>query len=93
MRVEVRGRTDDGETTIRYDLVDYFDPETGVTAMMRTTGYSLAITALMQVDGRILESGARTPDYAVPADEYVRELADRGIRIERTESAATEAAG
>jgi len=49
--------------------------------MMRTTGYSLAITGLMQVDGRINAKGVRTPDEAVPFDEYVSELAKRGVEI------------
>lgn len=49
--------------------------------MMRTTGYSLSITGLMQVDGRISASGACTLDEAVPFGEYVRELAKRGVEI------------
>ena len=49
--------------------------------MMRTTGYSLAITGLMQVDGRIAVRGVRTPDEAVPFGEYVAELATRGVEI------------
>lgn len=85
MRVEVRGEKEGGSRTIRYELVDYYDEENGITAMMRTTGYSLAITALMQADGRIEEKGVRTPDRAVPADAYVKELAARGVVIRRTE--------
>ena len=54
--------------------------------MMRTTGYSLAVTALMQVDGRIREKGVRMPDEVVPPGPYIDELAARGIRIERTDS-------
>ena len=49
--------------------------------MMRTTGYSLAITGLMQVDGRIAAAGVHTPDEAVPFRAYVDELAKRGIEI------------
>jgi lysine 6-dehydrogenase len=52
--------------------------------MERTTGYSLAITGLMQADGRIDRKGAYAPDQGVPAEEYIQELAARGIRIERT---------
>jgi len=49
--------------------------------MMRTTGYSLSITGMMQVDRRIGTPGVLTPDEAVPFGEYVRELARRGIEI------------
>jgi hypothetical protein len=54
--------------------------------MMRTTGYSLAITGLMQVDGRISAMGVHTPDEAVPFDEYVAELKKRGVEIRELSS-------
>jgi lysine 6-dehydrogenase len=64
-----------------WQLLDYYDAAHGISAMMRTTGYSLAITGLMQVDGRIATQGVRTPDEAVPFGEYVKELARRGVEI------------
>ena len=78
LRVEVRGNN--GERAA-WQLLDYYDAAHGVSAMMRTTGYSLAITGLMQVDGRIAAKGVRTPDEAVPFGEYVSELAKRGVEI------------
>lgn len=80
LRVEVTGEKDGAETTLRWELIDRYDPETGITAMMRTTGFSLSITALMQVDGRI-PPGAWTPDEVVPGPEYIDALAARGIRV------------
>jgi lysine 6-dehydrogenase len=65
-----------------WELLDYYDTETGISAMMRTTGYSLSITGLMQVDGRISKHGVLTPDQAVPFGAYVNELAHRGVRIQ-----------
>ena len=86
LRVEVDGLKDGAPTTVVYELVDRMDRENGVSAMERTTGYSLSITGQMQVDGRITRKGAFTPDQGVPADHYVQELARRGVRIEnRTE--------
>jgi lysine 6-dehydrogenase len=84
LRVEVVGEDDGRPTTVRYDLLDYFNPSTGVSAMERTTGYSLSITGQMQADGRIDRMGVRTPDHAVPAAEYMRELDERGVHIEKT---------
>ena len=78
LRVDVRGRN--GERAA-WQLLDYYDEAHGISAMMRTTGYSLAITGLMQVDGRISANGVRTPDEAVPFEEYVNELARRGVEI------------
>src|SRR6266568_5390677 len=78
LRVEVTGKT--GKRAA-WQLLDYADPTVGVSAMMRTTGYSLAVTGLMQVDGRIAAKGVHTPDEAVPFATYVSELAKRGIEI------------
>ena len=64
-----------------WELLDYFDEARGISAMMRTTGYSLSITGLMQADGRITERGVRTPDEAVPFGLYVDELKRRGVEI------------
>ena len=80
LRVEVRGGGRDGRQ-VAWQLLDYFDEARGISAMMRTTGYSLAITGLMQVDGRIAAPGVHTPDETVPFGAYLAELAKRGIEI------------
>ncbi|RMH17604.1 MAG: saccharopine dehydrogenase [Gemmatimonadetes bacterium] len=85
LRVEVKGTRPGGPHTVRYDLVDFYDAEHGITAMMRTTGYSLAITGVMQVDGRVAGPGVHTPDEAVPAGPYLEELARHGIDVKRSE--------
>jgi len=85
LRVEVAGHRDGTETTVRYELLDRYDAEHHVTAMMRTTGYSLAVTSLMQVDGRVEATGVRTPDEAMPAGVYIDEMAKRGVYIERVD--------
>ena len=82
LQVQVSGRKEGRRHTVRFRLIDYYDAEHGISAMMRTTGYSLSITGLMQADGRIKEKGVRTPDEAVPFREYVDELGRRGVRIE-----------
>jgi len=78
LRVEVTGTS--GKRAA-WELLDYYDEATGISAMMRTTGYSLAITGLMQVDGRIATHGVHTPDQAVPFKAYVDELAKRSVKI------------
>ena len=78
LRVEVRGRNG---KRVAWQLLDYADEAHGISAMMRTTGYSLAITGMMQVDGRITMRGVHTPDEAVPFGAYVSELAKRGVEI------------
>lgn len=91
LRVDVIGERNGREITLRWDLIDRYDPETGITAMMRTTGYSLSITALQQAD-RSIPAGAWTPDEIVPAAAYIEALADRGIRITHEEISGRPAA-
>ncbi|HKC39915.1 MAG TPA: saccharopine dehydrogenase C-terminal domain-containing protein [Gemmatimonadales bacterium] len=78
LRVEVVGKSG---RRAAWQLLDYFDAATGISAMMRTTGYSLAITGVMQVDGRVTSAGVYTPDEAVPFRAYVDELKRRGVEI------------
>ena len=86
LRVEIGGVKDGVEKTIRYELLDLYDADTGLTAMMRTTGFSLAITSVMQTDGRIGTTGVLTPDECVPAGAYLAELAARGVNVARSET-------
>lgn len=86
LRVEVKGRAEGGEKTVRFELIDMYDAENGVTAMMRTTGYSLAITGVMQAQGRVGDGGVLTPDECIPADAYIAALAERGVHIRRTDT-------
>lgn len=87
LRVVVTGQRKGMPHTVAFELLDYYDAARGISAMMRTTGYSLALTGLMQADGRIAARGVRTPDEAVPFRAYVDGLAASGVRIEERESA------
>jgi lysine 6-dehydrogenase len=82
LQVRVSGKKGGKDSSINFRLIDYYDAQHGISAMMRTTGYSLSITGQMQVDGRVKALGVHTPDEAIPFREYVAELAKRGIRIE-----------
>jgi lysine 6-dehydrogenase len=84
LRVIVEGRSQGKLKTITYDLLDFADEKNGISAMERTTGYSLAITGVMQVE-RQIAAGVSTPDQAVEANAYIAELAKRGIQIRRSE--------
>jgi len=81
LRVEVSGRKNGAPTKLGWELVDKYDAEHGISAMMRTTGYSLSITGQMQARGEIKPAGVHTPDECIPAKEYIDELAKRGINI------------
>jgi lysine 6-dehydrogenase len=82
LQVLVTGQKGGKPARIHFRLIDRYDADHGISAMMRTTGYSLSITGQMQADGRITMKGVHTPDEAMPFAAYVAELAKRGIRIE-----------
>jgi len=84
LRVDVRGTRAGTPAGFRWQMVDLYDERKGVTSMMRTTGYSLSVTGLMQLGGDIARTGAFVPDEGVPAKPYIAELARRGILIEET---------
>ena len=84
LRVVVAGTRDGDARTEVFDLLDFYDPEHHMTSMMRTTGFSLSITAQMQVGGRVERFGV-TPAYeGMPYEPYVKALAKRGIVIRET---------
>ena len=81
LRVVVKGKKGGTPATCTFQLVDRYDEAHGISAMMRTTGYSLSITGLMQVRGQVKPAGVHTPDECVPAREYIDALHRRGIEI------------
>ena len=78
--------TENGRRTIRYEMVDYADRRSGLTAMERTTGFSAAIVALMLGRGQIECAGAFAGENCIPSAEYISELRRRGLRLRVTES-------
>ena len=85
MRVVIDGAIDGASRTVTYEMVDYYDQDQEITAMMRTTGYSLGATAYMQAAG-LIPKGVHTPSECVPAEMYIQQLANRGIVIKRSEN-------
>jgi lysine 6-dehydrogenase len=80
LRVVVAGKKGGKPATRTFELVDRYDERHEISAMMRTTGYSLSITGLMQARG-LVPAGVHTPDEAIPAATYIAELRRRGIDI------------
>ena len=87
-RVEAAGERDGRPVRVRYDVIDYHDPVAGITAMARTTGFSLSIVAQMQARGEVAAPGVGTPDEVIPPDAFVAELRRRDIRVDFSETDA-----
>lgn len=81
LRVTVEGTREGKAARATFELVDRYDTTIGMSAMMRTTGFSLALTGIMQADGTIGEFGVHTPDEATPYRPYVEGLRKFGVEI------------
>jgi len=86
LRVVVEGIRNGAPARIAFSLLDQYDEALGVSAMMRTTGYSLSLTAQMQVAGTVSRPGVVTAYEGMPFEAYVNGLAARGVAIETEES-------
>jgi lysine 6-dehydrogenase len=86
LRVIVRGTKGGKPAERRFDLVDRYDEVHGISAMMRTTGYSLSITGQMQVRRQVGPAGVWTPDECMPAEAYIAALRARGIELKEAVS-------
>ena len=84
LRVVVSGKKGGAAATKTFELVDRYDEAHDISAMMRTTGYSLSITGLMQARGQVTPPGVHTPDECIPAATYIAELRKRGVDIKES---------
>jgi lysine 6-dehydrogenase len=72
-----------GETKhLRYDIIDKFDEQSNLSAMMRTTAFPASIIAQMMAKGEVKMRGATPQEKAIDAEKFVAELSRRNIIIE-----------
>jgi lysine 6-dehydrogenase len=81
LRVIATGTKDGRRVTHQWDLLDREDEEHGITAMERTTGFTLATVGLLMGRDVIDTTGVMPPDEGIPAETYLAEMASRGIDI------------
>jgi lysine 6-dehydrogenase len=84
LRVVATGKKNGATVSKSFELVDKYDEKHEISAMMRTTGYSLSITGLMQARGQVSPPGVHTPDECIPPAAYIAELRKRGIDIKES---------
>jgi lysine 6-dehydrogenase len=69
------------KASVEVDLIDYFDEASGFTSMERLTGWHCSIMMIFQVGGRV-RTGGIPMETAVPAADFMDELARRGIKFD-----------
>ena len=80
IRVKCVGEKNEQAAEAVVDVVDFYDDETGFTAMERTTGWHASIVAIMMAQGETLR-GAKPLETAVSGTAFARELRRRGIKL------------
>ena len=90
LRVTVEGTKSGERKRLGWELIDFYDAARGISAMMRTTGYSLSITGQMQAKRIIGPPNVYTPDECVPPEQYITELGKRGVEIQEIEVSGPE---
>ena len=81
VRLDVVGLRDGETAKLRYDIVDKYDADTGLSAMMRTTAFPASIIAQMMASGDVLTRGATPQERAIDPEKFVAELERRNINI------------
>jgi len=79
------GVKDDVSTTLEYTLIDSYDTKSDLSAMMRTTGFPVAITADLIAKQLISEHGVFCPEEIIPPTQFFKELDKRDIHITKIE--------
>jgi len=82
VKIWVTGLQDGNPVRREARLVDYTDPKTGLTSMMRTTGFPAAEVLRSLVDGTTTARGLLRQERDLPASSLLSRIADYGIKIE-----------
>ncbi|HXG84458.1 MAG TPA: saccharopine dehydrogenase C-terminal domain-containing protein [Pyrinomonadaceae bacterium] len=81
VRLEFVGIKDGEKKRLRYDIIDEFNTETNLSAMMRTTAFPASIIAQMTAKGETFMRGSTPQEKAIDAEKFVAELAKRNIKV------------
>jgi len=63
MKITIKGTQNKQKVTHIYDLLDRYDPETGISSMARTTGYACTAVASLILNGEFSRVGVNPPEY------------------------------
>ncbi|MBE3137354.1 MAG: saccharopine dehydrogenase NADP-binding domain-containing protein [Thermoplasmata archaeon] len=81
LKVISRGIKNGKKRSREYLMIDYYDTKHDITAMMRTTGYPVSITAQMIENGTIQGRGVLCPEEIIPPTPFFAELKKRDITL------------
>ncbi len=83
LKILSRGKKSGNKIKLTYQLIDYYDEEKNITAMMRTTAYPVSIIAQMIEKNVITKNGVFTSENIIPTEYFFKELELRDIIINK----------
>lgn len=83
LKVLSKGMKDGKKRYLGYTMMDYYDEEHDITAMMRTTSFPVSIIAQMIERDIIEERGVFCSEEIVPCKPFFEELKKRKIQIKK----------
>ncbi|MBI4418080.1 MAG: saccharopine dehydrogenase NADP-binding domain-containing protein [Ignavibacteriales bacterium] len=81
LRATIRGTQNGRERSLVFSLIDSFDKNANISAMMRTTSFPTSVIAQFLVNGTIQQRGVLTPEQCVPLRPLIDELRQRAFDI------------
>jgi saccharopine dehydrogenase-like NADP-dependent oxidoreductase len=81
MRVQVSGFKEGRDQTLVYEMADFHDEATGLSAIQRCTSLPTATIACLLAGRQMPGGGAAPAERAVPAHTFLTALAERGLAI------------
>lgn len=90
LRIELEGTRNRRPVRVRWEMEDRYDPVEDFRSMSRTTGFPAVIVANMIATGAFAKPGVHPPEVIGKepglADRMVKELGERGVLFERSET-------
>jgi lysine 6-dehydrogenase len=83
LKATLTGSIQGTKKILAYQLIDLYDSETKISAMMRTTSFPTSIIAQMLAKGEIKARGVMPPEYCVSGNRLIEELEKRNIVISK----------
>ena len=81
VRLTAEGTQKGAHHKVVYELIDRYDQETGLTAMMRSTSFPAAIVTWMVASGKISRRGCQPQELVVDSKAFIAELRKRGLNL------------
>jgi lysine 6-dehydrogenase len=82
LRVYIIGKKSGVVRRLAYELIDSYDENENITAMMRTTAFPTSIIGQFVAGDRVKTRGVATPEMCIPLEPLLEELNHRGIIVQ-----------